>query len=143
MSDIRQDRFGDADILSARLAAGSRSAPKSPAEALQPEPVPPPPPRSRAVRHPLVVFLNFALTIVIVATIAIGAAVFIGKAQFEKAGSLDQERVVTIEQDEGLGAIADKLQKTGVISSKWLFIAGVWLSREEKSLKPGDYQVAA
>ena len=66
MSDYRLGRQrSETDILSARLAA-NRVAPKSPAEALQPEAVPPPPIRSRAARHPLVVFLNFVMTIVVV-----------------------------------------------------------------------------
>ena len=98
MSDLRREPYGsDVDILSARLSAGSRTAPKSPAEALQPEQVPPPPPRSQAVRHPLVVFLNFTLTIVIVAAVAIGAAIFIGKSQFDRHGGFDTDRSVTIE----------------------------------------------
>ena len=52
MSDIRRDQFAsDSEVLSSRLAAAGRMAPKSPSEALQPEPVPPPPLRSRAVRQ--------------------------------------------------------------------------------------------
>ena len=69
MSDHRSDRHSgdEADLLSARLAS-HRVSPRSPAEALQPESVPPPPPRSRAARHPVVVFLNFVLTVVVVGT---------------------------------------------------------------------------
>jgi len=144
MSELRRDPFGsDADALSARLAAPSRAAPKSPNEALQPEPVPPPPPRSQAVRHPLVVFLNFALTVVIVAMVAVGAAFFLGKMQFERRGSLDQAGSITIEPGKGLTAIADQLQKDGFINSKWLFVAGVWLSSEENGLKAGEYLIPA
>ena len=99
MSDIRRDQYGsDADILSARLVSASRVAPKSPTEALQPESVPPPPKRSRAVRHPLVVFLNFVLTIVIVAVIVLGGGLLIGKMQFERPGSLDQARTITVDK---------------------------------------------
>ncbi len=144
MSDLRREPYGsDVDILSARLSAGSRTAPKSPAEALQPEQVPPPPPRSQAVRHPLVVFLNFTLTIVIVAAVAIGAAIFIGKSQFDRHGGFDTDRSVTIEPGKGLSAIAEQLQKNGLISSKWLFIAGVWLSRQDNGMKAGEYQIPA
>src|SRR5437763_9129100 len=114
MSDIRRDQFGsDADVLSARLTAGGRLAPKSPSEALQPEPVPPPPLRSRAVRHPLVVFLNFVLTVVIVVVVAGGAGLFIGKMQFDRAGNLDQPRAIAIVRGTHLGTIADQLQKEG------------------------------
>ena len=73
MSEFRRDEFEqDSDRLSARLVSANRMAPKSPSEALQPEAVPPPPPRSRAARHPLVIFLNFVLTIVIISGVVVG-----------------------------------------------------------------------
>jgi UPF0755 protein len=144
MSDIRRDRFGsDTEVLSARLAASSRAAPKSPSEMLQPEAVPPPPQRSRAVRHPLVVFLNFVLTIVIVAVIAGGAGLFIGRMQFDKPSGLDQARSIAIDRGTSLGTIADILQREGAISSKWLFVAGVWLNRQQNNLKAGEYLIPA
>src|SRR5579862_994319 len=136
MSDIRRDQLGnDSEALSSRLPAAGRLAPKSPSEALQPEPVPPPPLRSRAVRHPLVVFLNFVLTVVIVIGVAGGAGLFFGKMRFERAGDLDQARAITIERGTNLGAIADLLQREGAISSKWLFIAGVWMNKQQNALK--------
>jgi UPF0755 protein len=143
MSNYRNSRYDDeTDILSARLAA-HRVAPKSPNEALQPEAVPPPPARSRAARHPLVVFLNFFLTTIIVAAIGIGAAFFFGKMRFESEGALDQARSVTIERGTDVAGIADLLQRSGAISSKWLFIAGVWLSGEQANLKAGEYLIPA
>ena len=144
MSDIRRDRYGsDSDILSARLSSSSRAAPKSPTEMLQPEVVPPPPQRSRAVRHPLVIFLNFVLTLVIVAVIAGGAGLFIGRMQFNKPGALDQARTVSIDRGTSLGAIADILTREGAITSKWLFMAGVWMEREQNNLKAGEYLIPA
>jgi UPF0755 protein len=144
MSDIRRDRFGsDTEVLSARLAVSSRAAPKSPSEMLQPEMVPAPPPRSQAVRHPLVVFLNFVLTIVIVAVVAGGAGLFIGRMQFDKPGALDQSRSINIDRGTSLGTIADVLQREGAISSKWLFVAGVWMNRQQNSLKAGEYLIPA
>lgn len=143
MSDFRSGRYeNEADILSARLTS-SRVAPRSPAEALQPEAVPPPPPRSQAARHPLVVFLNFLMTVVVVCVVAIGGAVYFGKMQFERPGGLDQARPVTIERGTDLGGIADLLQKSGAISGKWLFIAGVWLSGQQGNLKAGEYLIPA
>ena len=139
MSDSGKDQYSsDADLLSARLAAANRAAPRSPAEALQPEQVPPPPKRSRAVRHPLVVFFNFVLTIVIVCVVLVGGGLLFGKMQFDKAGSFDQPRTVTIDRGVGVRDIADRLQREGVISSKWLFVAGVWLHSEGSNLKAGE-----
>ena len=105
--------------------------------------MPPPPVRSRAVRHPLVVFLNFVLTAVIVSVVAVGGAVFAAKVQFERPGSLDQARTVNVDRGVSLSLIADQLQKDGIISSKWLFIAGVWLNKQQGALKSGEYQIDA
>jgi UPF0755 protein len=144
MSDPRRETLNDdVDVLSARLSSAGRYAPKSPTEALQPESVPPPPPRSRAVRHPLVVFLNFVLTVLVVGVVAVGGGLVVGKLQFDRASSLDQPSAVTIERGANLAAIADILQKNGVISSKWLFVAGVWLSKEQGALKAGEYLIPA
>jgi UPF0755 protein len=143
MSNYRSSRYDDeADLLTARLAS-HRVGPKSPTEALQPEAVPPPPPRSRAVRHPLVVFLNFLLTLVVVGVVGTGAAIFFGKLQFEREGALDQSRTVTIERGTDLAGIADLLQRADAISSKWIFVAGVWFSGEQGNLKAGEYLVPA
>jgi UPF0755 protein len=143
MSNYRSSRYDDeTDVLTARLAS-HRVGPKSPAEALQPEAVPPPPPRSRAARHPLVVFLNFLLTIVVVAVVGAGGAIFFGKMQFEREGGLDQPRSVTIERGTDVAGIADLLQRAGAISSKWIFVAGVWFSGEQSNLKAGEYLVPA
>ncbi|MEP2118596.1 endolytic transglycosylase MltG, partial [Bauldia litoralis] len=144
MSDMRGDNFGsDADVLSARLVSANRTAPKSPSEALQPESVPPPPQRSRAVRHPLVVFMNFMLTIVIVTGVVLGGGLIVGKMQFERDGALDQERTIPVQRGEGLSEIAATLQREGAISSKWLFIAGVWLNQQQNALKAGEYLIPA
>ena len=105
--------------------------------------MPPPPKRSRAVRHPLVVFLNFVLTIVIIAVVVLGGGLLIGKMQFERPGSLDQARTITVDKGAGVRDIADRLQRDGVVSSKWLFIAGVWLNREGNNLKAGEYPIPA
>ncbi|HVY19581.1 MAG TPA: endolytic transglycosylase MltG [Bauldia sp.] len=143
--DYRRDPYvDDAEMLSKRLSSSlGRSSPKSPTEALQPEAVPPPPARSRAVRHPLVVFLNFVLTVVIVGVVALGGGIFAAKVQFERPGELDQARAITVDRGGSLNVIADQLQKDGVISSKWLFVGGVMLSRQQSGLKAGEYLIPA
>ena len=134
----------DVDDLSERLSASlGRTSPKSPAEALQPEPVPPPPIRSRAVRHPLVVFLNFVLTVVIVGVAVAGGAVFVTRMQFEQPSRLDQARTLTVPSQSGLSVIADDLQEEGIIASKWLFVAGVMLNKQQANLKAGEYLIPA
>ncbi len=145
MADARRELHSDdADSLSARLTSSlGRASPKSPAEALQPEPVPPPPTRSHAVRHPLVVFFNFVLTMVIIGVVVVGGAIFVAKTQFDRPSGLEQARAFNVENQTGLSAIADKLQQDGLISSKWLFVAGVMMSKQQRSLKAGEYLIPA
>ncbi len=143
MVDLRREPYNDdTEVLSARLASSlGRTAPRSPTEALQPEPVPPPPPRSRAVRHPMVVFLNLVITIIVVGVIAIGGGVFFAKARFDSATSLDSARSFTVTRGAGVNTIADELVKDGIIDTKWLFVFGVWLSHQTSDLKAGEYLI--
>ncbi len=145
MADVRRDPYSeDVEALSARLSSSlSRSSPKSPIEALQPEIIPPPPPRSQAARHPLVVFLNFIVTAAVVLVVAVGGGIFAARMQFDRASGLDQARPFTVPAGAGLGAIGDELQKEGLISNKWLFVAGVWMNRQQSALKAGEYLVPA
>ncbi len=145
MVDMRREPYSDdADALSARLASSlSRTAPRSPTEALQPEPVPPPPPRSRAVRHPMAVFFNVFITIIVVAVLAVGGGIFFAKSQFDGASPLDSARTFTVARGSGLNVIADDLVKDGMIDTKWLFVFGVWLSNQTSNLKAGEYLIPA
>lgn len=56
--------------------------PRSPRLALEPETVPLPTRPSRRVRHPLVIIGNAIFTLLVVASIAGGAAVYFGKQRF-------------------------------------------------------------
>ncbi len=145
MVDLRREPYSDdAEALSARLHSSlNRTAPRSPTEALQPEPVPPPPPRSRAVRHPMVVFLNLVITVIVVGILAIGGGVFFAKSRFDSATTLDTARSFTVPHGSGLSTIADDLVKDGLIDTKWLFVFGVWLSNQTSNLKAGEYLIPA
>ena len=145
MVDIRREPYSDdAETLSARLSSSlGRASPKSPTEALQPEAVPPPPTRSSAARHPLVVFFNFLLTFVIVGTVAVGGGVFAAKVQFERPSPLDQARTISVDRGASLSLIAEQLQRDGIISSKWLFVAGVWMNQQQGNMKAGEYLIPA
>ena len=145
MVEMRREPYSDdAEALSARLHSSlNRTAPRSPTEALQPEPVPPPPPRSRAVRHPMVVFLNLVITVIVVGVLAIGGGVFFAKSRFDSAGTLDTARSFTVARGTGLSTIADELVKDGIIDAKWLFVFGVWLSNQTSGLKAGEYLIPA
>lgn len=116
-----------------------RVHPKSPREAIQPEPAPPPPMRSRHVRNPIVVFINFLLTMAVLAIVVIGAGVYFGKAEFEKPGPLQTEKTVVIPSGSGLASIAATLKSQGVIDDETIFKAGVWIYKNAPKLKAGEY----
>ncbi len=145
MMDARREPYSDdAESLSARLHSPlGRTSPKSPTEALQPETIPPPPARSRAVRHPAIIFLNFVLTVLIVGAAVAGGSVFVAKLQFERPSDVDQALVVNVARGSSVTTIAEDLQQEGVIASKWLFVAGIWLTNQEGNLKAGEYLIPA
>lgn len=123
-------------------ARGPR-APRSAREALQPDQVPPPPRRSRAARHPVVVSLNFLVTVIIVALVAIGGVGLYAKVQFDQAGPLATERVVPVTTGEGLAEIAESLEENGIISNRWVFRAAVAFYGNQSRLQAGEYLIPA
>ncbi len=121
-------------------AEGRRFAPRSAREALQPEPAPPPPP-SRRARSSLVVALSGIFTFLMLVVIAAGAALFIGKMQFESEGPLQTARTITVPKGQGLRDIARQLEREGVIEQYWVFVGGVALHKQQNQLKAGEYVI--
>ncbi len=119
------------------------TSPKSAREVLQPDEVPPPPARSRAARHPIVVSLNFIITIAVLAAVLVGAGWLYTKVQFDQSGPLDSERRITVDQGTGLTQIAARLEEAGAISNEWIFRLGVALSGNQGQLQAGEYLVPA
>lgn len=129
-------------------AVGGRSSrrplsPRSARELLQPEQVPPPPVRSRAARHPLVVFFNFFITVAVVAVLIIGGIALYAKVQFDRDGPLTATRVIEVSPGDGVSDISENLQNLGIITNRWVFRAGVTLYGAEGSLQAGEYLIPA
>lgn len=137
----KDNKAGDAgEVGSAEF--GNRINPRSPGDALRPERVPPPPARSQQARHPIVIIMNFAMTILVVGVLGAVGLFFFGKLRFEQASHFGQPRTVSIERGKSLREIAEELHERGLISSKWIFIAGVRASGLQDELKSGDYLIA-
>ncbi|MES0808353.1 endolytic transglycosylase MltG [Roseibium sp. SCPC15] len=123
-----------------------RIKPKSPREALQPEPAPAPPQRSRHVRNPLVILINMVITLAVFGLAALGAALYFGKQKFEEAGPLQQEATVVISSGAGLSGITDRLAGKGVINDsmfdEWVFNLGIRFYKNATRLKAGEYAFA-
>ncbi len=118
----------------------SSKPPRSPRAALEPERVPAPARRSRRVRHPLVIAGNAIFTVLIVVSVAVGGALYVGKQRFEAPGPLSDDKVVNIPRGLGIRDIADLLAREGVIDQPWVFIGGVLVLKARGDLKSGEYQ---
>jgi UPF0755 protein len=118
----------------------AKPLPRSPRAALEPERVPLPNRRSRRVRHPLVVIGNAIFTLLIVAAIAVGGALFLGKQRFETPGPLTEDKVVNIPRGLGIRDISDLLQREGVIDQPYVFMGGIVVLKARGDLKYGEYQ---
>ena len=120
-----------------------RISPRSPRQAIEPEMAPPPPPRSRQVRHPLVVALNFFMMAGVLAVLAIGAVLYFGSIRFNAEGPLKESKSVLISRGADLESIAGLLQRQNVIDSEFIFSNGVRLSKAADKLKAGEYVFVA
>lgn len=123
-----------------------RIKPKSPREALQPEPAPGPPQRSRHVRNPFVILINLIITLVVFSLAAVGAALYFGKQKFEQAGPLNEPATVVISSGAGLSGITERLSGQGVIKDslfdEWVFNLGIRFYKNATRLKAGEYAFA-
>ena len=117
-----------------------RKPPRSPRAALEPERVPMPKRRSKRVRHPLVIVGNAIFTVLVVISVAVGGALFVGKQRFEAPGPLAEDKVVNIPRGLGIRDISDLLMREGVIDQPYVFIGGVIVLKARGELKYGEYQ---
>lgn len=118
-------------------------APKSAREMLQPDEVPPPPRRSRAARHPAVVTLNFGITIAVILVVIVGAVGLFAKVQFDQAGPLESERLISVDSGTGLSEISEALQEGEVISNALIFRLAVAFYGNQAELQAGEYLIPA
>jgi UPF0755 protein len=117
-----------------------RIAPRSPRAALEPEHVTVPTRRSKRARNPLVIVGNAVFTLLVLVTIAGGAAFVIGKTRFEAPGPLEAEKVVNISPRLSILEIADVLRREGVIDEHpMVFLGGILALKARSELKSGEY----
>jgi len=121
------------DQLAPRPApkAVREAVPKSPRESIVTGEVPPPPAkrvRSRMARSSTLGFMSGLITFLTLILLGLGAAVYMGRSEFEEPGPLKETKVVAIPQRVGLSEISDILAKNGVITYDLVFTWGVRLS---------------
>lgn len=117
--------------------------PKSASEALRPEAGTPPPRRSRQSRNRFIVFLNFMMSLVIMALLVAGVMFYFGKREFDGAGPLRSTSTVVIKPASSVRDIADLLARRGMISNSRVFQIGVRAHGNDGQLKAGEYEIKA
>ncbi|MDX2192803.1 MAG: endolytic transglycosylase MltG, partial [Gemmatimonadales bacterium] len=126
--------------------------PRSPAEALEPGRAPARPrgvrqrSESRAISG-FVRLLSGLFTLMLIVMVAVGGASLMLYFMFERPGPLEVSRTVVIPKGEGRIEIAERLEREGVISNRWAFVASHllqgWLgtARKNVELKAGEYEI--
>ena len=125
------------------MPPSANKLPRSPRAALEPEMVPAPRRHSRRVRHPMVVFGNAVFTLLVLVSLAAGAALFVGKQKFDAPGPLTEDKIVNVPSGYGVKDISDLLVREGVVDQPYVFIGGVMvLKARGLTLKHGEYRFA-
>ncbi|WP_423414645.1 endolytic transglycosylase MltG [Hyphomicrobium sp. B1] len=143
---MSQNRKRSDGIRTSRTAGA-----RSPAERLEPGRAPSRP-RGVQAREPsralggIVRAISSVLTVALVLMVLIGGTSFLIFHQFESPGPLPQERTVIIPKGEGRIAIAERLEREGVITNRWTFVGGYLLQgflggHKGGELKAGEYQI--
>ncbi len=118
--------------------------PRSPSEALEPD-QPPEAPRGRNPQRqrqrPVFALMNALFTALFIGLVGLIGAFYYAKMQFDSAGPLKHNTVVTIPRGEGVNAIASRLEREGIIQDRRIFMAAVLYFGAQAKLKAGDYAI--
>lgn len=136
------------DVTGRTRTAGARS----PAERLEPGRAPKRP-RGLQHREPSRFFGGFVrvisavLTLSLVTMLVFGTGAFFVYHQYESPGPLDAARRIVIPKGEGRIAIAERLEREGIITNRWTFVGGHLLQsflggKRNLELKAGEYEIA-
>lgn len=129
------------------------SSARSPLERLEPGRAPSRP-RGLQAREPSrfvsksVRFISALFTLALVGMVVASGIGFAIYHQYEKPGPLTETKTIVIPKGEGRIAIAERLERAGIISNRWTFIGGHLLQsflsdNSSTDLKAGEYELAA
>jgi len=119
--------------------------PRSPTEALQPMRPPEPPTHDEPEPdpHPFLRMLDGLVTFFfLLACLAVGVFFWV-KSQFDQPGPLATSTVFVIPKGEGVSAIAERLERDGVIDDRRVFMTSIlyfMYLKGQGSLKAGEYE---
>ncbi|WP_018697875.1 endolytic transglycosylase MltG [Amorphus coralli] len=123
----------------------ARPAPRSPREALQPELAPGPPPkvRSRQARHPIVIVLNFFLTLGLLACFIAGVGLYWSRQEYLSPGPSGSDANFVVDQGTNVENVASQLEDRGLISNRWIFVGAAQMLDTATKIKAGEYMIPA
>ena len=99
--------------------------PRSPIEALEPIRPPELPDEPEPNQHPFLGMLDGLFTFFfILACLVVGVFYWV-KVQFDKPGPLPTSTVIAIPRGEGVSAIAERLERDGVIADRRVFMTSI------------------
>lgn len=120
------------------------AAVKSAKQALRPERVPVPEKRSRKARSPVVVFLNFMMTLLVLCCLGAVAIYYYTMSAYRDPGPLAEATEFSVKSGAGLAMIARDLERDGIITDSRVFrYVTAARMRDGRTLKAGDYEIEA
>ncbi|WP_137153997.1 endolytic transglycosylase MltG [Rhizobium sp. FKL33] len=123
--------------------AGGRFIPQSANEALRPEKVPSPPKRSREARSQLVIFLNFVMSMITLATVGAVALVYYAFHEYQARGPLETNTTFLVREGAGVKEIASALERRNIISQARIFQSVTSFLGAGEAMRHGEYEIKA
>ena len=119
--------------------------PRSPTEALEPTRPPEPPDRDEPEPdpHPFLRMLDGLMTLVFLLACLSAGVFYWVKVQFDRPGPLETSTVVVVPKGEGASAIAERLERDGVIDDRRIFMTSIlyfMYLKGQGTLKAGEYE---
>lgn len=101
--------------------------------------------------RPVLKLLNAMLTFLVVLCITVGGGLMYAFSDVDQAGPLQQTKLIAIPRNDGKVAIAERLERDGVIANRHSFLINYWLmSRyadwnggKPVAMKAGEYEFKA
>jgi len=94
-------------------------------------------------RSGAIAFLNGLMTLLIVGVLVAAGAVYWGVTQYYKEGTKTEETAFLVEKGSGFNSIGQRLEERGLIENSLLFRAGVWATKRDAKVLPGQYLIPA
>ncbi len=117
---------------------------KSAKQALRPERVPQPRPRSKKARSPVVVFMNFMMTLLVLCCVGAIGVYYYTMSRYQDPGPLEAAQEFKVRSGAGLATIAVDLEREGIISDSRIFrYVTAARFRDGETIKAGDYEIEA